>query len=53
MPAVRSSAPSPVVHPGNHIHDDGKGQEAQKRYRKTIHTCVSPPRSLEKVNPPK
>jgi hypothetical protein len=53
MPAVRSSAPASVVHPGNHIHHDGESQEAKKRQCKTIHTCVSPPRSLEKVNPPK
>jgi hypothetical protein len=42
-----------VVHPGNHLHDHGKGQQAQKRHGKTVHRCLSPPCSREKVNPSK
>jgi hypothetical protein len=42
MPAVRSSAPASVVHPGNHMQDNRKGQEAKKRPCKTAHHFIMP-----------
>src|SRR3989442_158044 len=41
MPAVRSSAPASVVHPCNHIHHDGKGQQAQQRRYLTVHRKIN------------
>jgi hypothetical protein len=46
-----ATAPPSVVHPCNLIHDDRKGHEAKKRWCKTVHRCLAPPRSLEKVDP--
>jgi hypothetical protein len=42
MPAVRSSASPSVVHPGNHMQDNRKGQEAKKRPCKTAHHFIMP-----------
>jgi hypothetical protein len=53
MSLMHTPAPSSVVYPCDHIHDYGKGQQTQKCEPKTVHAYVLPPRSLEKVNPPK